>query len=67
MKDLLMLIALVITSIGAAALVLALSKVILISLPEIFIRVAGNNSTPSATCRQRSKGQNKAGSCPYCQ
>ena len=66
MNDLLMLIALVITSIGAAALFLALSKVIIISIPEILIRVAGNNSTPSAICRQRSKSQNKAGSCPYC-
>ena len=66
MNDLLMLIAMVITSIGAAALILALSKVVIITLPEILIRTVRSNSVPSVPARQRSTGQNKAGSCPFC-
>jgi len=66
MNDLLMLIAMVITSIGAAALILALSKVVIITLPEILIRTVRSNSAPSVTARQRSTGQNKSGSCPFC-
>ena len=66
MNDLLMLIAIVITSIGAAALVLALSKAVIIALPEILIRTVRSNSAPSVPVRQRSTRQNKAGSCPFC-
>ena len=66
MNDLLMLIAIIITSVGAAALVLALSKVVFISLPEILIRTVRGNSAPSVPARKRSTGKNKAGSCPFC-
>jgi len=66
MNDLLMLIAIVITSIGAAALVLALSKVVVITLPEILIRTVRSNSAPSVPARQRSTEQKKSGSCPFC-
>ena len=66
MNDLLMLIAIVITSIGAAAVVLALSKVVIIALPEVLLRTLGINSAPSVQTRQQSTCQNKAESCPFC-
>ena len=66
MNDLLILIATIITAIGAAALVLAFSKVIIIALPGIILRTASSNSAQPAPGRQRSTEQNKTGSCPYC-
>ena len=66
MNDLLMLIAMIITSVGAAALVLVLSKAVIITLPETLMRAVKRNSAPSVPARQRSTGQNKAGSCPFC-
>ena len=66
MNDLLMLIAMIITSVGAAALVLVLSKAVIITLPGILMQAATKNSVSSAPCRQRSRDQNKAGSCPFC-
>lgn len=64
MNDLLMLVATIITAIGAAALVLAFSKVIIIALPGILVRTVSSNSALPA--RQRASGQNKSGSCPLC-
>jgi len=66
MNDLLMLIAMIITSVGAAALVLVLSKAVIITLPGILMQAATRNSASSAPCRQRSRDQKKAGSCPFC-
>jgi hypothetical protein len=66
MSDLLVLIAMIIASVGAAALVLLLSKVVIIKLPEILMQAVKGNSTPSVPARQQSTGQNKAGSCPFC-
>ena len=66
MNDLLMLIAMVIASVGAAALVLAFSKVAIITLPRILIQAAKGNSAPSVPAQQRSTDQNKSGSCPFC-
>ena len=66
MNDLLMLIAVVIASVGAAALVLEFSKVVIITLPRILIRAAKGNSAPLVPGRQRLKDQNKSGSCPFC-
>ena len=66
MNDLLMLIAMVIASVGAAALVLEFSKVVIITLPEILIRAAKGNRAPSVPVQQQSTGQHKAGPCPFC-
>ena len=66
MNDLLMLIAMIIASVGAAALVLVLSKAVIITLPGILMQAATRNSVSSARCRQRSSDQNNAGSCPFC-
>ena len=55
MNDLLMLIAMIITSVGAAALVLALSKAVIITLPGILMQAATRNSVSSAPSRQRSR------------
>jgi hypothetical protein len=66
MNDLLMLIAVVITSVGAAALVLEFSKVVIITLPRILIQAGKGSSAPSVPGRQRSMRQKKAGSCPFC-
>ena len=66
MNDLLMLIAMIITSVGAAALVLVLSKAVIITLPGILMQTATRNSASSAPCRQRLRNQIKAGSCPFC-
>ena len=66
MTDLLILIATIITAIGAAALVLACSKVFLIALPEFLFRTVSSDNAQPAPDRQRSTKQNKAGSCPYC-
>ena len=66
MSDLLMLIAMVIASVGAAALVLEFSKVVIITLPRILMQAAKGNSAPLVSARQRSTDQNKSGSCPLC-
>jgi hypothetical protein len=66
MGDLLMLIVTIIASVGAAALVLVLSKAAIITLPEILIRAAKGNSAPSVPVRELSTDQNKARSCPFC-
>ena len=66
MNDLLQLIAIVIASVGAAALILALSKTVIITLPVILMQAATRNSVSSAPYRQRSRDQNNAGSCPFC-
>ena len=66
MNNLLMLIAMIIASVGAAALVLEFSKVVLITLPRILIQAVKINSASSVPARQRSTGKNKAGSCPFC-
>ena len=66
MSDLLILIAMVIASVGAAALVLEFSKVVIITLPRILMQTAKINSTLSVPARQRSTDQNKSGSCPFC-
>ena len=66
MSDLLMLIAMIIASVGVAALILVLSKVVIITLPEILIRAVKGNNASSVLGRQRSTGQNRAGSCPFC-
>ena len=66
MKDLLMLIAMVIASVGAAALVLEFSKVVIITLPRLLMQTAKINSAPSVPARQSSTDQNKSGSCPFC-
>ena len=66
MNDLLMLIAMVIASVGAAALVLEFSKVVIITLPRILTQVGKGNRAPSVLGRQRSTGQKKSGSCPFC-
>jgi hypothetical protein len=66
MSELLVLIAMIITSVGAAALVLVLSKVVIITLPVILMQTVKGNCTLSAPARQRSTAQNKAGSCPFC-
>ena len=67
MNDLLMLIAIIIESVGAAALVLALSKVVIITLPEILIRTVRSNGAPLVSARQRSTEQKNSGSCSFCQ
>ena len=66
MSDLLMLIAMVIASVGAAALVLEFSKVVIITLPRILMQTAKGNGAPLVPARQRSTDQNKSGSCPFC-
>ena len=66
MYDLLMLIAMVIASVGVAALVLEFSKAVIITLPRVLMQAANRNSAPSVPARQRSKDQNKSGSCPFC-
>jgi len=66
MNDLLMLVAMIIASVGAAALVLVLSEAIIITLPGILMQAATRNSVSSAPRRQRSRNQNESGSCPFC-
>ena len=66
MNDLLMLVAMIIASVGAAALVLVLGKAVIITLPGILMQAATRNSVSSTPCRQRSGDQNEAGSCPFC-
>jgi hypothetical protein len=66
MSDLLILIAVVIASVGAAALVLEFSKVVIITLPRILMQAAKGNSAPLIPARQRSTDQNKGKSCPFC-
>lgn len=66
MNDLLMLVAMIVASIGAAALVLVLSKAVIITLPGIVMQAAARNSVSSASRRQRSRNQNESGSCPFC-
>ena len=52
MNDLLMLIATVITSIGAASLVLALSEFVIITLPQPLMRSTIRDSASSVSVRQ---------------
>ena len=66
MNDLLMLVAMIVASIGAAALVLVFSKAVIITLPGIVMQAAARNSVSSASRRQRSRNQNESGSCPFC-
>ena len=66
MNDLLMLIAIIITSVGVAALILVLSQAVIITLPGIVMQAAARNSVSSASRRQRSRNQNESGSCPFC-
>ena len=66
MNDLLMLVAMIVASIGAAALVLVFSKAVIIILPGIVIQAATRNGVSSAPRRQRSRNQNESGSCPFC-
>lgn len=56
----------VIASVGIAALILGLGEVILITLPEMLIQAAKGNCAPLVLARQRSRDQNKTGSCPFC-
>jgi hypothetical protein len=55
----------VIAAVGIAALILGLGEVILITLPEMLIQTAKGNSAPLVPARQRSRDQNKTGSCPF--
>ena len=66
MSNLLMLIVTVIASVGVAALILRLSELIIITLPELLTQAAKGNSAPLVPARQRSRDQNKSGSCPFC-
>jgi hypothetical protein len=66
MSDLLMLIVMVIASVGVAALILRLSELIIITLPELLTQAVKGNSAPLVPARQRSRDQNKSGSCPFC-
>jgi hypothetical protein len=66
MNDLLMLIAMVIASVGVAALILMLSEIIIITVPVMLTQAVKGNSAPSVPTRQRSTDQNKSGSCPFC-
>ena len=66
MNDLLMLVAMIIASVGAAALVLVLSKAVIITLPGIVMQAATRNSVSSAPRRQGSRNQDESGSCPFC-
>ena len=66
MNDLLMLIAMIAASIGAAALVLVFSKSVIITLPGIVMQAATRNSVSPAPRRQRSSNQNESGLCPFC-
>lgn len=66
MNDLLMLIAMVIASIGAASLVLALSEFVIITLPQTLMRSTRRNSASSVSARQRSSCQSKTRACPFC-
>ena len=66
MSNLLMLIVMVIASVGVAALILEFSKAVIITLPRVLMQAVNRNSAPSVPVRQRSKDQNKAGSCPFC-
>ena len=52
MNDLLMLIATVIASIGAASLVLALSEFVIITLPQPLMRSTIRDSASSVSARQ---------------
>jgi hypothetical protein len=66
MSNLLMLIVMVIASVGVAALILRLSELIIITLPELLTQAVKGNSAPLVPARQRSRDQNKSGSCPFC-
>ena len=66
MSNLLMLIVMVIASVGVAALILRLSELIIITLPELLTQAVKGNSAPLVPARQRSTNQNKSGSCPFC-
>jgi hypothetical protein len=66
MSDLLILIFMVIASVGVAALILGLSEVIIITLPEMLMQAVKGNSAPLVPARQRSTDQNNARSCPFC-
>ena len=66
MSKLLMLIVMVIASVGVAALILRLSELIIITLPELLTQAVKGNSAPLVPARQRSRDQNKSGSCPFC-
>ena len=66
MSNLLMLIVMIIASVGVAALILGISEIIIITLPEVLTQTATRNSAPSDPARQRSTGLNKSRSCPFC-
>jgi len=66
MSGLLMLVAMIIASVGIAALILMLIEVIVITLPEMLMQTVKGNSELSVPSRKRSTDQNKARSYPFC-
>ena len=65
MNDLLMLIAMVIASIGAASLILAFSEFVIITLPRTLVLSTSRNNASLGSSRQRSSCQSKTGACPF--
>lgn len=66
MSDLLMLIVIVMSSVGVAALILLLSEALIITLPGILQQAVKGNRLQLTPPLQRPTNQGKEKSCPFC-
>jgi hypothetical protein len=66
MNDLIALLVSIITTIGLAILILALSEVVINGIPRLLMLAQKSDGIQLAQDKQQSIADNKTGSCPFC-